>query len=283
MDIPTQKTTYNPAITFSTALYALHSKFPLTVYQTWMQQFFSIVQQQLFLVVYTDEASYATVLEAAAQNPCIRVVLRPCEQFHGRIHKNFWEENHVRNRWLNQRTGWELNMLWNEKVWLVNETIQNPVFPKTAYYGWCDMGYFRNSPNNVPTETLQGVWANAEAVRRFNPQRIHYALVNPAGFEYMLSMKRNGHPVEIPPEQVSIAGGFFFGGKDAVLWWRDVLTHKLEQEYIPFNRLVKDDQIIVLDCILEQGREENNNRIQLHGNPNPYLDPWFVFQTLLKG
>lgn len=46
--------------------------------------------------------------------------------------------------------------------------------------------------------------------------------------------------------------------------------------YIKNNHLVKDDQIIVIHCIIK-----NMDRIQLHKERNKY-DHWFMFQRILS-
>jgi hypothetical protein len=50
-------------------------------------------------------------------------------------------------------TAWELNMLWSEKIAFVQETIRNHYFD-TEYYGWCDIGYFRNRQADTHTSNL---------------------------------------------------------------------------------------------------------------------------------
>ena len=89
----------------------------------------------------------------------------------------------------------------------------------------------------------------------------------------------NGLPVqEIPPHQNSIAGGFFIIHKDKIDWWKKTYDTKLEL-YFKNNYLVKDDQIILVDCILSNLTDftlfrENNSKLD--------LDNWFMFQRILN-
>jgi hypothetical protein len=87
----------------------------------------------------------------------------------------------------------------------------------------------------------------------------------------------NGLPVvPIPSHQISIAGGFFICHKDKVEWWRDRFDEKLAL-YFKHNYLVKDDQIIVADCVFS----DLENFI-LCKEDNPRYDYWFMFQRLLS-
>jgi len=86
-----------------------------------------------------------------------------------------------------------------------------------------------------------------------------------------------GLPVkEIPPNQNSIAGGFFFLHKDKINWWSETYERTLEL-YFKNNYLVKDDQIILVDCILS-----NLDKFTLFKENNPLLDNWFMFQRFLN-
>ena len=244
-------------ITFATAFYPIRSKFPSEKYIQWATHLFSIVRQ-FYLVVFTDEATYKTLLDLASGNPHIRIVVRPWSAFHGMKYRAFWEKNHKDNDLLNRTTCWELNMLWNEKVWFVSDAIQTRHFPETEYYGWVDIGYFRNNPNNIHTSVLAN-WAHYNRLVSYPVEKVHYTMVNPIGFRLLQELRKQGGG--IPLQQVSVAGGFFFGGRDPLLEWRDIFTTQLEQ-YVSSNRLLKDDQIIVVDCLL--GEKSQNNPVVFH-------------------
>ena len=87
---------------------------------------------------------------------------------------------------------------------------------------------------------------------------------------------QNGLPVQqIPAIQNSIAGGFFICHKDKINWWAETYDAKLEL-YFKNNYLVKDDQIILADCILS-----NMNNFLLFRENKPRNDNWFMFQRTL--
>lgn len=298
-------------ITFATAFYPVQSKFPSSKYIQWTTNFFSIVNE-FYLVVFTDENTKNILLNLSRGNSKIRIVVRSFQDFHGIKYLDFWKKNYEKN-YLLKRTCWELNMLWNEKIWMVNDIIEKGYFPKTEYYGWADIGYFRNEPDNINTSLL-GKWANYNRLVSFSKDKVHYALVNPIGLK--LSQELRTSVIGISINQTTIAGGFFFGGKDPLLQWRDIFTKKLEY-YVRTGSLLKDDQIIVLDCILDN---DINNPVVLHqgtgqncscqncnhgkmvymiyrqdmlihyNNKSPFplscchsagIDDWFLFQKLL--
>ena len=98
---------------------------------------------------------------------------------------------------------------------------------------------------------------------------------------YLLKLVNNknstGLPVQqIPSTQNSIAGGFFIIHKDKIGWWVNTYNSKLEL-YFKNNYLVKDDQIILVDCTLS-----NLNDFLLFRENYQTLDNWFMFQRILS-
>jgi hypothetical protein len=82
------------------------------------------------------------------------------------------------------------------------------------------------------------------------------------------------HP--IPVYKNSIAGGFFILHKDKIQWWKNTYDKKLKL-YFDNNRLVKDDQFIIVDCVFSD-KEENFCLC----TENSEYDNWFLFQRLLS-
>ena len=64
--------------------------------------------------------------------------------------------------------------------------------------------------------------------------------------------------IPIPSEQVSIAGGFFLSHKDKIDWWNSAYYNRLN-DYFTYNYLVKDDQIVIVDCVFS-----NIDKFQLY-------------------
>ena len=86
-----------------------------------------------------------------------------------------------------------------------------------------------------------------------------------------------GLPVNpIPPIQQSVSGGFFILHKDKIEWWASTYDNKLEL-YFKHNYLVKDDQIILADCVFS-----NAAHFSLFRENVQKFDNWFMFQRILN-
>jgi hypothetical protein len=266
-----------PQITFVSAWYKMKSKFPPETYHKWIENMLSNVLHYN-LVVFTDESSSSFLMTFVQSNPeKIKIVIKPFQDFYCWRYRNFWQENHTRNVLLNQRTCWELNMLWSEKVHFVYETMHKGHFPPTEYYGWCDIGYFRDG--------CSPLFACQAGLFRLNPEKIHYACVNYDSnyLNYLRGIVQDktdiGLPsLPIPANQVSIAGGFFVCHADRLEWWKNTYLHKLEL-YIDNDYLVKDDQIIIADCVFSC----LSDFVLVIENAPQQRDPWFVFREFLSG
>jgi hypothetical protein len=266
------------SIVFSTCWYSLKAKFPESIYLEWMDNMLSQVHRY-YLVLYIDEQHYSFFFSKYGSNPNIKIVIKPLEQFYNYRHKEFWIENHRNNPLLNQKINWELNMLWSEKVHFVNETRLSHYFPETDYYGWIDIGYFRcRTQLDIQREAIQN-FPNPEKVRRLNPNKIHYALVHSQYFQQLMEIIKQKRP--IPQNQISIGGGCFIGHKDKIEWWKTTFQNKLES-YITVGQVVKDDQIIIVDCVFNDILNEGCANFDLHQETNPSYDPWFLFSRSLQ-
>jgi len=185
---------------------------------------------------------------------------------------------------LNDKSCWELNMLWAEKISFVKETIERKYFD-TEFYGWCDIGYFRNRTgeyNDTNTNELMN-WPNSEKINSLDKNKIVYACINNNDI-YMNDLVRiirnkneNGLPAKpIPPFQNSIAGGFFILHKNMIDWWFNTYDNKLFKYFLN-GYLVKDDQIIITDCVFS-----NFEQFNLFREFHYQYDNWFMFQRILN-
>lgn len=266
-------------ITFSTCWYIFKAKFDPSVYRGWIHNMLSNVHSYN-LVVYCDEESYAYIAPYLS-NPRIKAVIKSPKEFSTYHSNERWMANHQRNILLNGRTGWELNMLWCEKLHFVRETIHNRWFNDTSLYGWLDIGYFRGRSNDLTTDELAN-WPNPDRLRELDHSKIYYACVN-NNASYLMQLYQlvndrgpDGLPrVPIPDHQVSIAGGFFLGTAENLLWWHETF-YALLMKYFESGRLIKDDQILVADGVLG-----NLDRFHLCQEEDARYDNWFLFQRLL--
>jgi hypothetical protein len=244
-----------------------------------MNNFISIVNN-FNLVIYTDENSSKYI--DTRENTRIKIIIKPIEDFYTYKYKDFWIQNHEKNDLLKHRIEWYVNMLWSEKIWFVNDTIQNQYF-ETEFYGWCDIGYFRNNHFDMHTNNLS-TWANDKKINMLDRNKIYYAVINNSRsyMNYLNKIVNDkneiGLPIQpIPNDQLSIAGGFFMLHKEKIDWWCNTFENKLKL-YFENNYLVKDDQIILLDCILSNNTKNEFNIIK---EMDPRFDNWFLFQRFL--
>ena len=265
----------SPNITISSCFYILKSKFDANQYCSWTDNFIKIANN-FNLVIYTDEYTSKFINTRGKSN--IKVIIRPIESFHTYKYKDKWIKNHAVNDLLNKRVVWQVNMLWSEKIWFVDETVRNAYFD-TEYHAYCDIGYFRNRSNDLHTNFLSS-WPSNAKILSLDKTKVHYAIVNNNN-DYIrtlyniISNKNDlGLPSkEIPSSQISVACGFFALHRDKLEWWKTTYENKLRL-YFDNNYLVKDDQIITIDCILSETRE-----FRLY-KENSHFDNWFMFQRL---
>ena len=266
------------SITFSSCFYIIKSKFEPEKYIEWMNNFISIVNN-FNLVIYTNENSCKYI--NTNNNPNIKIIIKPLEEFYNYKYKNFWIKNHMNNIWLNNKSCWELNMLWAEKINFVKETIERKYFD-TKFYGWCDIGYFRNRKGQCNDTNISDLsnWPNTNKINQFDKNKIVYACIN-NNDNYIndiidIIKNKNQNNLSIPFFQNLIAGGFFIIYKQKINWWFDLFNITLER-YFKNNYLVKDDQIILADCIFSN----LDNFILFREFQDPF-DNWFMFQRILN-
>jgi len=262
-------------LTLSTCWYVLRAKFDVETYMKWIDNMLTNVNNY-YLVIYSDDQSVEYIKKYVNDN--IKIVIKPIEEFYNYIYKDKWIENHKKNHELRDKVGWEVNMLWSEKVHFVNETVNMKYFD-TEYYGWCDIGYFRDSSKK---EELK-YWPVDEQMSKFSSDKIYYACVNNndkyvSEIATMINNKNvNGLPEkQLPPNMIMIAGGFFIAHKSMVGWWARKYDDKLKL-YFSNNYIVKDDQMIIADCIYSMPVEH----FVVCKENKPKYNNWFMFQRLL--
>ena len=110
----------------------------------------------------------------------------------------------------------------------------------SEFYGWCDIGYFRNRHNDTSKEMLCN-WPEHSKIGELNKDKIHYGLINNNSnymnqlFKLIIDKNEMGLPkIPIPPNQLSVAAGFFILHKDNIQWWVDTYDAKLK---LYFNNL----------------------------------------------
>jgi hypothetical protein len=283
------KNTINRLITFSTCWYILKSKFPINTYIEWIKNFLSIVNE-FNVVIYTDSKSFNTIKPLIDfTNKKIKIIIKPIEEFYLYKYKDFWIHNHeLSDIDLHKHIDWRLNMLWNEKIFFVNETMQNRYFD-SLYYGWCDIGYFRDRPNDIHSHYLHS-WPNSvKLVNDPFKNNIHYGciqndpiiynkLTNDIKTHYSNKLSNNQNMSTCPTTHYNdncFSGGFFISRKELLRIYANLYDEKLHYYFVN-NYFIKDDQSIILDIITM-----NPSMFHIHRENERYLDNWFMFQRLL--
>jgi hypothetical protein len=252
------------------------------MYQSWIDNMLSNVNAY-YLVIYTNRESQHMVSKYA-DNPRIRIVIKELDELYHYKYKTNWMNNHDFNTTIQSRTCWEVNMLWAEKIWFVKQTVRdNPFGIIPDWYGWCDIGYFRpysiDPRYTVLSKEELANWPSENKLAALDKTKIHYGLVNDYIIDLIKLVKNktpSGLPeTPIPPNQISIAGGFFMTTLENLDWWAETFDTRL-QLYFGHQYLVKDDQMIIIDCILS-----NNSRFKMHRFDSIKYDNWFMFQQLL--
>jgi hypothetical protein len=268
-------------IIFSTCWYLFKAKFDSSVYQQWIYNMLSNVNNY-YLVIYTDEASKSFVIPYES-NPRIKIIIKPMETFYNYKYREQWIHNHSMNHSLKQDIDWRVNMLWSEKINFVEETIREKYIDinsiKTVY-GWCDIGYFRGRNNDMTIDDLN-MWPNKDKIN-VDISKIHYGCVHNNThyvnhiFQLVNNKNANGLPVQqLPSDLNTIGGGFFMIDESMIEWWKNTYDRTLNL-YFDNGYLVKDDQTIITDCIFS-----NMTKFYIHNEPNNNYDSWFLFQRLL--
>lgn len=266
-------------ITFVTAFYILKSKFSVDKYKKWMDKFLSNVKN-FKLIIFTDKKSYH-LIEKYKFNNNIHIELMEINEFYNYKYKKDWIKNHEKNYLLKDRITWELNMLWSEKISFIRKANELNIFDN-EWYGWCDIGYFRDEEPGTISDKLLQQWPSHNKIKSLEKTKIYYSLVN-NNKTYMNNLYRLIHnrdennlpKVDIPPNQQSVAGGFFLIHKENIDLWYSLYDNTLSN-YFKYERLVKDDQIILIDCIFS-----NMKLFKLISEKNINYNKWFVFQRYL--
>jgi len=230
-----------PQVTFVSCFYVLKSKFPKETYFKWLKNFLGVepAKQKFYLVIFCDSESAPYLQPYSDRNPRIKLILKPLTAFYNYKYAKQWQSNHAVNLSLNKRVEWQVNMLWAEKVHFVAETLQELYYPKTVYYSWCDIGYFRDGP-------IDPAYPRKERLAKLNPSLIYYACINSVAIPSFAALVNLGK--QLPTEGTCIAGGYYITHAENVLWWLNTFDAKL-QEYFLKGWLVKDDQVIIASCV----------------------------------
>ncbi len=279
-------------ITYSTCYYIVNSKFPIEVYCKWISNFLFIAAEENFnLVIYTDHESFTAIqhLFHNYHHSNVKIIFKNFDNFY--MHN--YKDELIKNNNLYGELGlnliynanWKLKMLWLEKIFFINETIKNKYYA-TNYYGWCDIGYFRNRKDDTNIMQLKN-WSNSLIFysNNFKQNKIHYGciqndntiLLNIKGDinnHYSKSNENKNIPCDKYDENC-FSGGFFILKSNLIDKYIEIFENKLKY-YLENNYFIKDDQTILMDIIFTNG-----DLFRIHRESKYPFDNWFMFQRIL--
>lgn len=292
-------------ITFSTCLYNLKNRHGTTLHNEWMRGFIRIINW-FFLVIYTDEKTYDLIyaevqkLDSEIANTKIKIVVKPYANFYNYKHEKYWINNNANPECkLANIADWRLNMLWCEKVHFVNETIERMYFD-TEYYGWCDIGYFRDTlsasgTSHEHTEFIRASWPNPVKINAMDKTKVYYGC-NSSPDQMNMSLKHYSehfHPsnlnnktgirlIKYNKSAHLISGGFFITSREKMKWWVHTFQSTLEK-YILHNSVIQDDQQLIAECVFTQNNGLGSGKDFCITKVNETAPDklWFMFRELL--
>ena len=301
-------------ITFSTCLYNLKNRHGADKHLEWMRGFIRIVNR-FYLVIYTDEETYDFIVNEvrkldAETGSQIKVVIKPYTEFYNYKYAEYWKSNNNNPECkLYGVADWCLNMLWCEKVHFVHETIERRYFDTdTEYYGWCDIGYFRDTltmsasmtgrvrnTRTAYSKMIRERWPNPAKINALDKNRVYYGCnVRPNNMsvalkyysEHFSNINTGSELPRIIYDKRAhfISGGFFITGREKIKWWTHTFQTTLEK-YIAHNVVIHDDQQLISDCIFKRNTStgsicENDFCITKVNETLPDK-LWFMFRELL--
>ena len=286
-----------------------------------MRGFIRIVNR-FYLVIYTDKETYDFIVTEVQKLDAetvsrIKVVVKPYTDFYNYKYAEYWKSNNNNPACkLYGVADWRLNMLWCEKVHFVNETIERRYFDTdtdTEYYGWCDIGYFRDTLTKPASmlETLRNTqtaysklirerWPNPAKINALDKNRVYYGCnISP----YLMNIALQHHSDHFGRSNIDaeselprtiydkrahfISGGFFITGREKMKWWAHTFQTTLEK-YIAHNAVIQDDQQLIAHCIFTSNSGTGSSSIcenDLCITKVNEMSPdklWFMFRDLLR-
>jgi hypothetical protein len=251
-------------ITFVSCFYNIKSKHNANIYKDWASKLLNSKLNCNF-VIYTNEESKSYIEEFTRDKDNIKLVIKPLKSFAYYQFKDLWIENQTRNTTLSQ-VSWELVMLWCEKIEFIKDAMENKYF-ESEWLGWCDIGYFRKGGVDK--------WPNTAKITKLDKSKIYYNQLKPdSKINKYRKTGRNQWGLlnkAIDPLHDTISGGFFMIHPTMVSEYGKVFMDRIKL-YFEHKYLIKDDQVIILDCILSHSHMFNLIKGKLN---------WFLFREYL--
>lgn len=266
-------------ITFVTCWYRMNSKLSQDVYIKYIHNFLDNVSNAN-IVIYTNTDSYEDVQFAESKSN-MKIILCDFYEFETNKLIPFLQKNKNNPSYTNKSLDIELQMVYLEKVAFLKKTIDHNPFNST-WFGWCDIGYFRCRNVDIQMNQIKQ-WPRKNIENNLEKDKIYYGNVNGNVrhvfnlFTICVNQNAAGLPkMQLPHDMVAISGGFCLLHRDKMTWYYDKF-YDLLNKYVHNGYYVKDDQMIIFNCIAL-----NQVHFKICTEFDKMYDNWFMFQRILS-
>lgn len=212
--------------TIITAYFEITSKYPKEQYDEWMKIMLRNIATPM--VIFCDAKSIDKIrhYRLAYQSATV-IIQKEISEFYNYKYLEQWKrtleldsEKNINNI--------ELYMIWAEKAQFLKLGAEMNPFG-SEFFLWCDIGYFRNTPEHIPIAELRN-FPNIEKIKILPRDRILMLLV-----KYILLNKFNDK---------KIGGGMFGGFKETISGWANTYDATLNI-FFANNIFAGQDQLIM--------------------------------------
>jgi hypothetical protein len=246
--------------TIITAYFEINSKYPKEQYDEWMQIMLRNIATPM--IIFCDAKSGDKIRNYRSEYPLATVIIQTeISEFYNYKYLEQWKktleldnEKHLHNT--------ELYMIWAEKSQFLKLGAEKNPF-RSEFFLWCDIGYFRNTPEQVPIAELRN-FPNIDKIKILPRCRILMLLVN-----HIPLNKLDGMHYIVQ----KIGGGMFGGFRETIAGWANAYDAALNI-FFTNNIFAGQDQLIMRFII------DKVPNLCLCIN-SPSFEDWFLLHRLL--
>lgn len=269
-------------IIFYTLIYKIKSKFNFDKYLEWGKNLLENLKNEIF-IIYTDNYTYQFIEPLINNYKNIQIIFLEIQDF------EYYKYLDFLNNCTKLTEGYNIDpkllLIWLERV-IILKKIRESI--RSDFYSYVDFGYFRD--NKIYNNFLKNNII-------LNNDKIYYCLI----FNDILYIKdlllfydlNKEMPVK---NDGMIGGGFFIIHYNKIDFYLNLFDNKIKF-YINNNKLIKDDQIIITDVILDKNNINHfeliteydshlnviyNNKINKNINFKDFIISIYYFNLLFK-
>jgi hypothetical protein len=246
-------------ITLVSAFYIFRSKFSVSKYKEWIQNFMTIQSNK---VIFTNQETLPHIQEFDVHHNTKYVIVE-IQNFLTSQYDDIWEKHYQ----LDYEKYHTVNLykIWAEKTNFLTKAIELNYY-KTDYFVWCDIGCFRNR-QRMPEFPY---WPQSQNIKN----KVLFLQIQP----FLPHELQNIQTIDNRFQFVNrIGGGIIAGHKTQLLQWH-TKYYEMLQNFFKNNVFAGKDQSVYAFTILQN--PELTETIQIPKN-YPY-DRWFYLEDYLK-